>query len=346
MTESGRKSAIPEGQGAGVWGTGVQPVGGPRPHKQPPGCGRRSSKLVIEIASNEDDVKKAQNRNVPYTVEEIAEDAIRCARAGAAIIHFHNKDPKTGENLFDDADVFLETANRIRKESDVIFCPSYRYNPRESVREQLAYLKEFAAEPGLKPEIMGVVLAHEGGLSTHYDPKRKEFYNPKMASCQFLDLLQELEIKPIICVYEIGQLREILALLDYGLLVEPLTIKLFFSDVGLYGVPPTPEGMTALNTLMDPRFDWQALVSVYGPYGSKSRNIINSLAISTGHHLRLGIGDMIRNGFYVIRDLEGEEKTITNVEIVQNAVSIANQFGRGIATPTEAREIFGIKPRT
>lgn len=333
---------IDEGRAANAWSNGEQPIGGPFAHKTPPGKGRRVSKLVIEIAANEDDVLKEHNPHVPHTAEEIAQDAIRCAQAGASVYHFHNKDDLTSKNVFDDPDLFLRTASLIRKESDMIFCPSYSFDPRLPLRPQLQYMKEFASDPALKPEIMGVVPIHEAGISSHYDPKEKKFYNPKTQTMEFLAFLRELGIKPIICCFEVGHIREVMAYLDYGLLEEPLTIKVFMSDVGLYGIPPTTHGMTMLDALLDPRYDWQVLFSVYGPYDSSSRNVVHPIAVANGHHLRSGIGDLNRNGFFIIRDLEGREKTVSNVDLVNEAVGWARAAGREVANAQEARRIFGI----
>ena len=52
-------------------------------------------KMMIEAAINELATKE-QNPHVPYGPEEVAEDAIACAKAGAAIVHFHARDAQTG----------------------------------------------------------------------------------------------------------------------------------------------------------------------------------------------------------------------------------------------------------
>ena len=339
------KQDIPEDQAAGLWeNSGVQPAGGPQPHTDTVGQGHKPAKLIIEIASNEDDIRKDQNPHVPYSTEEIAADAIECSKAGAAIIHFHNKDPETGANSFDDPEIYLETARLIRTESDAIFCPSYRFDPAKPLKPQLEYLREYAADPELKPEIIGLVPVHEGGISSHYDPVKKAFYNPKMLSIDFLEVLRELDIKPVFDLYEVGHIREVLAYLDYGLLEEPLATKFFLSDVGLYGVPPTEQGIRALDMMFDSKYDWQVMFSSYGPADSTTRNPAHKLAVELGHHLRLGVGDLVRNGFYIVREIGDNERDITNVGLVEQAVAWGKEAGREIANAEEARKIWGIKP--
>ena len=48
-------------------------------------------KLIIEVRMNET-ARKQANPNVPYTPDEIVADALACAEAGAAIVHFHGRD--------------------------------------------------------------------------------------------------------------------------------------------------------------------------------------------------------------------------------------------------------------
>src|SRR5579883_1774170 len=54
---------------------------------------------------------------VPVTPQEIAESAIEAARAGAAIVHIHVRDPKSGRGARD-PQLYAEVAERIRA-SDV-----------------------------------------------------------------------------------------------------------------------------------------------------------------------------------------------------------------------------------
>ena len=47
--------------------------------------------MIVEVGQNEF-TTKAQNPHVPYTPEEVAADAVACAAAGAAVVHFHARD--------------------------------------------------------------------------------------------------------------------------------------------------------------------------------------------------------------------------------------------------------------
>jgi len=59
------------------------------------------------------------NPAVPYTPAEIAQAAVECCRAGAAIAHIHVRDPETGRPDFR-IDLFREVMARTRDECDII----------------------------------------------------------------------------------------------------------------------------------------------------------------------------------------------------------------------------------
>jgi len=52
-------------------------------------------KLIIEVRINEYASRK-HNPNVPFGPEEICDEALRCWRQGASIIHYHARDPLNG----------------------------------------------------------------------------------------------------------------------------------------------------------------------------------------------------------------------------------------------------------
>lgn len=300
-------------------------------------------KLIIEAALNEAWNSKDDNPHLPYTAEEIAADAIACAEAGASIVHFHSRDEHGNEQL-DDPDLWIKTVSLIREKSDIMVCPSY-YNRGPdggSVRQQLSYWEKFARDPLVRPEITGVCPFHQTALGPHYFPDTKTFDTPKTYIMEFLEFLKDYSIKPVVVTWEVGQLREVLAYLDCGLLAEPLNIKFFMSDLGLYGVPPTPEDYVKLTSFLDKRYNWQVLTSVYGPVGSRSADTIHPLAVSLGHHIRVGIGDLNRSGFGALRPIVGENKRVTNADLVRQVAGYADAIGREIATPSEARQLLGV----
>ena len=91
----------------------------------------RSEKLIIEAAINEQSTK-AENPNVPVSAEECAVDALKSAAAGAAIVHFHARDPQTGALLSPGTETYAET-HAARSTTSGPTCsstPRTRWRPR------------------------------------------------------------------------------------------------------------------------------------------------------------------------------------------------------------------------
>src|SRR5690625_4381451 len=61
-----------------------------------------------------------RSEHVPVTPKEIADSAIKAAKAGATIAHIHVRDPKTGK-LSHDVNLFKEVVERVREsDTDVV----------------------------------------------------------------------------------------------------------------------------------------------------------------------------------------------------------------------------------
>jgi 3-keto-5-aminohexanoate cleavage enzyme len=76
-------------------------------------------KVIITAAVNGSRPTKEMNPAVPYSPEEIAQSAIECYRAGAAIAHVHVRHPETGKPDCR-IELFCEVMERIRSECDMI----------------------------------------------------------------------------------------------------------------------------------------------------------------------------------------------------------------------------------
>ena len=62
----------------------------------------------------------SKSEYVPVTPEEIADSAIKCARAGATVAHIHARDPKTG-GISHDVNLFKKAIELIRQaDEDII----------------------------------------------------------------------------------------------------------------------------------------------------------------------------------------------------------------------------------
>src|SRR6266481_208076 len=89
--------------------------------------------VMIESAINGNALREL-NPNIPYSPEEITSDAIATCRAGAALIHFHVRDPKTGRWV-QDVPYYSEVYRRTRRvRSASVAYVSVRWNPCRAVQ--------------------------------------------------------------------------------------------------------------------------------------------------------------------------------------------------------------------
>ena len=282
-------------------------------------------KLIIEAAINEQASKDA-NPHVPYSVEECVEDAIRCADAGAAIVHFHARDPSTGNLLTPGTDVYLAAMRAILHErSDVLLYPTY------SPADRFVHVEALARDPEVR---LRVATIDPGAMNfSWFDPSTKEIHGDlpfviSHADCAlFFDVCARHDIRYSVVVREPGQVRITVAYHRSGLIHGKLFFKLNLADDMLFGLPPSPEGADTYLSLVPDDIPYSWMNYTYGP----SHWAMTRHAVTAGAHVRTGLGD---NPV----DVDGSRPT--NVELVRRVVELADELGRDVATPKEALAIF------
>jgi 3-keto-5-aminohexanoate cleavage enzyme len=180
-------------------------------------------KLIIEAAINEQ-VSKDENPNVPYTVEECVAEAIACADAGAAIVHFHARDRLTGDLLHPGTDFYLEALRKIRRERpELMVYPTYGLSP--SPEERFSHVKALAADPEAK---LGMATIDPGAVNmTPFDEASGfggEFVlDVRHAEARHvMDLARQYDFPFSFVIREPGGIRHVLAYHRMGLVGSPL----------------------------------------------------------------------------------------------------------------------------
>lgn len=105
--------------------------------------------VMIEAAINGNALREL-NPNIPYSPEEIANDAIATCRAGAALIHFHVRDPQTGRWV-QDVPYYSEVYRRTRAVCDPLLWPTFPFDGTPA--ERFSHFVELAKDPVTIPDI-------------------------------------------------------------------------------------------------------------------------------------------------------------------------------------------------
>ena len=269
-------------------------------------------KLIITAAICGAEVTKEQNPAVPYTVEEIVREAKSAYDAGAAIVHLHvREDDGTPTQS---RERFKLCIDAIKKEiPDVILIPS------------TGGAVGMTAEERLQPtELYPEMATLDCGTCNFGDDV---FENTLPMMRDFGKRMLENHIKPEYECFEMGHLESILALAKKGQV--PGAPMQFNFVLGVPGCTPATVG----------NLDWLVRRIPEGSTWTATgigRNAFTlaAAAIVMGGNVRVGFEDNL----YLSKGVLAK----SNGELVAKVVRLANELGREIATPAEARKILGL----
>lgn len=271
--------------------------------------------LIISVATTGSWPTKAQNPALPVTVDEIANDAIACHAAGAAIVHVH-----------------------VRDDAGRVTCDPSRY---AVVRDRID-----AAASDL---ILNMSTGGGAGLVTDAQRMEPVTLSPEIASfdCGSLNfgdgvfinspaflaelavLMRVHRVLPEIECFEPGHVWNALRLIDDGALAPPFWFQFVLGVRG--GSPATVKQLVHLVEMLPDKALWS--VCAIG----RAQLPINLAAIAMGGHVRTGLED---NLFYRRGELA------TNERLVARLARIAEEVGRPVATAAQTRDLLGLPPRT
>jgi 3-keto-5-aminohexanoate cleavage enzyme len=273
-------------------------------------------KLVITVGITGSRITRKQTPYIPILPQEIARSGIEAWKKGASVLHIHVRDPKTGLGT-QDISIFKEVVDRIRGETDALLCLTTSGIPGRNlpIAERLQPL-------ALQPEFVSF---DAGSVNMG----ESVFLNPP----EFLDALARETlakgIKPELEAFEVGMVYTCLRYLEEGLLKPPLHFQFVLGIRG--GMPAAPKSLLYLTEIIPSDSTW----SVIGAGPGQLPMAVMGMVM--GGHIRVGLEDSIYYSKGVLAK--------NNAELVERVVRIASEFGREIATPSEARKILSSPPK-
>ncbi|MDY6147824.1 MAG: 3-keto-5-aminohexanoate cleavage protein [Porphyromonas sp.] len=270
-------------------------------------------KLIITAAICGAEVTKEQNPAVPYTVEEMVREAKSAYDAGAAIVHVHVREDDGTPTQ--DRERFRVCMEAIKKACpDVILIPSTGGAVGMSAEERLQPTELF-------PEMATL----DCGTCNFGD---EVFENTMPMMRDFGKRMIENSIKPEYECFEMGHLDTIVRMAEKGQV--PGGSMQFNFVLGVLGcTPATTENLVWLVRNIPAGSTWTA--TGIGRY----QFTLAASAIAMGGNVRVGFEDNL----YISKGVLAK----SNGELVAKVVRIANELGREIATPADARRILGLK---
>ena len=278
---------------------------------------------------------------LPITPDQITADAVGAAEAGAAIIHLHARDPKTGKPD-QTPEAFMRFLPRIRQQTDAVVNITSGGSPFMSVADRARPAAE------LRPEVASLNMGSMNFALFHLLDKYKEFKHdwerPALEATRdlvFRNSFADIEYILTTCAgngtrfefecYDTSHLYNLKHFLDRGLVKPPLFIQTVFGILG--GIGTHPEDVTHMRRTADRLFGDQYQWSVLGAGSAQLR--VAAMAAAMGGNVRVGLEDSLWAG-------PGQLATSSAVQ-VRLVRQIIESMGLVIATPTQAREMLALK---
>lgn len=270
-----------------------------------------------------------KNPEVPVTPQQIAESALAAAEAGAAIVHIHVRDPKTGQadRRFE---LYEEVVQWIRSSgSDVVinltagmggdFIPSAEDPASAGPGSDMASAEERVAHiEKLRPDICSFDCGSLNYATSAFVATPDQLREMALR-------IKEAKVKPEIEVFELGHIWLAKQLIREGL-IEPS--PLFQLCLGIpWGAEANTETMVTMRNMLPADANWCGFAI------GKSQMPFVAQSMLLGGHVRVGLEDNI----YLKKGVPAR-----NEDLVSKAAAIIEHLGSEVASPAEAREQLGL----
>ena len=266
---------------------------------------------------------------IPYTPQEYAAEARRIVDEGGSMIHIHARTPE-GVPSYEFED-FRAITEAINAEVDDVVINYSTGAVGVPVEKRIEYLRE------LKPDVAALNM---GSMNyAKYSRRRKDFVfktvfeNSFDTIIQFLEAMNELDIRPEHECFDSGHIANLDPLLDMGLLSEPLQISCVMGVTG--GIRPSAKNLAHMADQIPGGADGPNNWGVIGI--SREQWMLVAAALTLGGNVRVGLED----NFY----LPNGEMARSNGDLVAKARQMTEDAGRRPATVAEARELLGTPKR-
>jgi 3-dehydrocarnitine:acetyl-CoA trimethylamine transferase len=266
---------------------------------------------------------------VPVTAEQIAESALEAARAGAAIVHIHVRDPDTGKGARDPR-LYRDVVDRLRSSDvdvvvnltagmggDLVLGSDETPFPFDEGTDMAGATERLEHVAELEPEICTL----DCGSMNFAAGGDYVLVNTPAILRSMARQVRDLGVRPELEVFDTGHLVLVHELIDEGLIEPPPMIQLC---TGIpYGAPDDPSTLLAMVN----RLPKGAVFSTFS-IGRMQLPFV-AMAALVGGNVRVGLEDNL----YLSRG-----RLATNAELVERAVHILEGMNVRVLGPDEVRE--------
>ena len=301
----------------------------------------KNRKVIITCAATGAIHTPSMSPYLPVTADEIATAAIEAAKAGAAILHLHARDPIDGKPS-QDPELFVPFLEKIKAATDAVINITTGGSPHMTVEDRMRPAMRF------KPEVaslnMGSMNFGLYPMLDRYKELKHDWERQHLENSR--DLVFKNTYKDIETIlrkgtengtrfefecYDLSHLYNLAHFLDRGLVRGPLFVQSVFGILG--GIGPHPEDLMHMRRTADRLFGDQYQWSILG--AGKNQIPLASIGAAMGSHVRVGLEDSLWMGRGKLAQSNAEQ--VTRIRTVLEALNLE------IATPAEARQILDLK---
>jgi uncharacterized protein (DUF849 family) len=302
-----------------------------------------ANKVIISCAVTGSIHTPTMSPHLPFAPEDIARQAIEAAEAGAAILHFHARDPKTGEPNGDPA-TYLKFLPAVKAATDAVINITTGGGLTMTLDQRLAPALQF--KPELASFNMGSINFSIHRSARRHSQWKYDWEEPYLKKTEgnifrntFVDMKRVLKELGEGCgtrfeyeCYDLGHLYNLAHLLDEKLVEPPFFLQSVFGILG--GMGTEVELLSYVRATADRLFGRENYQwSVIGPGRHQMR--IGTLGALLGGSVRVGLEDSLW--------LRKGELATSSAEQVRKIRGILEELSFEIATPDEVRSMLHLK---
>ena len=304
---------------------------------------RTADKVIISCAVTGSVHTPTMSPYLAITPDQIAEQAIAAAAAGAAILHLHARDPRDGRPTADPK-VYDQFVPRIKAATDAVINITTGGSTRMTLDERLAY--PLQAQPEMCSLNLGSMNFTIHPMARKIETWLHDWERPYVEGMEdlifrntFRDIRHILKVLGDDCgtrfefeCYDVGHLYTLAHFVDEGLVRGPLFIQSIFGILG--GLGPDPENLVTMRTTADRLFGRDGYrFSVLG--AGRHQMPLLTMGAVMGGNVRVGLEDSLYLG-------KGQLAT-SCADQVRKIRRILEELSLEIASPDEARAMLGLK---
>ncbi|MBP2231246.1 uncharacterized protein (DUF849 family) [Azospirillum agricola] len=302
---------------------------------------KRADKVIITCAVTGSIHTPTMSPHLPITPDQIVQDAVAAAEAGAAMIHLHARDPDTGKPS-PSPELFAQFLPRIKQRSAAILNITTGGGLGMTLDERLAAAKW--AQPEVASMNMGSMNFNISGAAAKIGQFQHDWERPYLESTTDFILsntfaqiergmreLGDAGTRFEFECYDVGHLYTLAHFADRGIVKPPFFTQCIFGILG--GIGADPENLMHMKATADRLFGQDYYLSVLAA-GRHQMSFVTLGAI-LGGNVRVGLEDSLYAG-------KGRLAT-SSAEQVAKIRRILEELSLDIATPEEARAMLQTK---